>query len=158
MKQRITWIVVAWLTALLTFGAESVRVSWDASRSNDVVGYRVYYGTNSGAYSFEVNAGDALSQAIVLPQRGRWFFAVTAYNTNLVESDFSNEVQYESKPQAPLVYGESVVRVTPIIECSTNLVDWSPVLGEPTFFPATNSAGFFRTARLTIEAIKCVKE
>jgi len=94
---------------------------------------------------------------VALPRRGRWFFAVTAYDTNTVESPFSNEVQYEERPRPPVLAGANVVRICPMIERSTNLVDWAAMSGEPTFFPATNAAEFFRTMRLTIETLKRVE-
>jgi hypothetical protein len=142
----------------LTSLADTVCIPWDASPSAGIAGYRVYYGTNSRTYPFVVNAGNVLSNTVALPQRGRWYFAITAYDTNLVESDFSNEVQYQSRPEAPALHSEQVVRVTPVIERSTDLVNWSAVIGEPTFFATTNNAEFFRTARLTIETLKRIEE
>jgi len=97
------------------------------------------------------------TQRVILPRRGRWFFAVTAYDTNAVESEFSNEVQYEERPRPPVLVGANVVRLCPVIERSTNLVHWAAMIGEPTFFPATNAAEFFRTTRLTIENLKRVE-
>ena len=136
---------------------QSVKLTWDASPSSGVAGYRVYYGTNSRAYSCELNAGLVQTQCVALPRCGRWFFAVTAYDTNAVESELSNEVQYQERPLAPALAGANVVRICPVIERSTNLVDWSAVLGEPTFFPSTNAAEFFRVSRLTIETLKRVE-
>ena len=137
--------------------AQSVKLTWDASPSSGVAGYRIYYGTNSRSYAFTMTAGLVQTQRVALPRRGRWFFAVTAYDTNAVESELSNEVQYQERPLAPALAGVNVVRLCPLIERSTNLVDWSAVLGEPTFFPATNAAEFFRASRLTIETLKRVE-
>ncbi len=145
-------VALAWVAC-----ADSVRLTWDPSPSDGIAGYRIYYGTNSGSYAFVTNAGPSLTQTVILPYRTRWFFAATAYDTNLVESDYSNEVQWEAKPLPPVLQGPPLVRVAPIIEHSTNLVNWSAVMGEPTFFPATNSAEFFRTYRLTIEHVKRVE-
>ena len=147
------WVAVALAGAGLARG-ETVTLAWDASASTSVAGYRVYYGTNSRAYFGVTNAGLALTQAVVLPHRGRWFFAATAYDTNRLESDFSSEVQWESKPVAPSLHGETLVRLTPVIERSTNRVDWVSTPGEATFFSATNAAEFFRTRRLVIEQVQ----
>ena len=116
-----------------------------------MVGYRLYYGTNSGSYQYVTNVGSALTQAVVLPHGGRWFFAATAYDTNGLESDFSNEVSWESKPAAPVMAGGSWVRLTPVFGRSTNFVTWEGVNGEATWFPATNRAEWFRVNRLLIE-------
>jgi len=151
MKWFWTTVLVAWASAA---GAQQVTLAWDASASTNVAGYRVYWGTNSRAYFGVTNAGLGLTQAVLLPHRGRWFFAATAYDTNGLESDFSSEVQWESKPVAPVVQGEAVVRLTPVIERSTNQVDWVSTPGEATFFPATNAVEFFRTRRLVIERVQ----
>ncbi len=134
-------------------GAEQVTLVWDASPSAGIAGYRVYWGTNSRAYCCVTNAGLVLTQSVVLLHRGRWFFAATAYDTNGLESDFSNEVSWESKPVAPVMGGETWVRLAPVFGRSTNLVTWGSVTGQATWFPATNRAEFFRVKGLLIERV-----
>ena len=87
MKWLWTMLMLACATAA---AAEQLTLAWDASVSAAVAGYRLYYGTNTRSYQFVTNAGLALTQALVLPHRGRWFFAATAYSTNGLESDFSS--------------------------------------------------------------------
>jgi len=77
-------------------GAERLTLAWDASPSAAVSGYRLYYGTNARSYQFVTNSGLALTQSVVLPHRGRWFFSATAVGTNGLESDFSNEVSWRA--------------------------------------------------------------
>jgi hypothetical protein len=154
MRTRtINLVAVALAVAGLTRG-QTVTLAWDPSPSASVAGYRVYWGTNSRAYFGVTNAGLALTQAVVLPRRGRWFFAATAYDTNGLESDFSSEVSWESKPVPPALHGETLVRLTPVIERSTNLLDWVSTAGEATFFSATNAVEVFRTRRLMIERVQ----
>jgi hypothetical protein len=154
-----TWIinlvacVAVGLAAVGLARGETVTLAWDASASTSVAGYRVYWGTNSRSYFCMTNAGVVRTQAVVLPHSGRWFFAATAYDTNGLESDFSSEVQWESKPVAPVMAGESWVRVAPVIERSTNQVWWGSVTGTPTWFPATNRAEFFRVNRVLMERV-----
>ena len=150
MRRLWTTLLVAWASAA---GAEQLTLAWDASASTNVAGYRLYYGTNTRSYQFVTNAGPALRQSVVLPHRGRWFFAATAYDTNGLESDFSNEAQWESKLTPPVMHGEPVVRLTPVFGRSTNLVAWGTVMGAPTWFPATNRAEFFRVNRLLMERV-----
>ena len=83
-----------------------MTLAWDASPCGCVAGYRLYYGTNTRSYRFVTNTGLMLTQSVVLPHRGRWFFAATAYDTNGLESDFSNEVSWESKPTPPVMAGK----------------------------------------------------
>ena len=146
------WVAVALAVAGLARG-QTVTLAWDASPSAAVAGYRVYWGTNSRAYFGVTNAGLVLTQSVVLPHRCRWFFAATAYDTNGLESDFSNEVSWESKPTPPVMGGETWVRLTPVVGGSTNLAAWGSVTGEATWFPATNRAEFFRVDRLLMERV-----
>ena len=151
MKGFFTALMLAWAGGM---NAQSVTLAWDASPSATIAGYRVYYGTNSRAYGFVTNAGLVLTQRVTLPCLGRWFFAATAYDTNGLESDFSNEVEWEAKPGAPAMIGDPFVRLAPVIERSTNQVDWSSLTGAPTFLAATNRTEFFRAQRLVVEDVR----
>jgi hypothetical protein len=137
---------------------QSVTLAWDASPSPEVVGYRIHFGTNAGHYAFVTNAGLVRTQTVVVPHTGRWFFAATAMDANGLESAFSNEVQWEAKPAPPAVRGETWVRLTPVIERSTNLVNWRSIEGEATWIAATNTMEFFATRRLLIERVQRVNE
>jgi hypothetical protein len=155
MKRLLTILVLLSATVL---HAQKVRLAWDASPSPDVVGYRIHFGTNAGNYSFVTNVGLVRTQTVALPHTGRWFFAATAVDANGMESPFSNQVQWEAKPVAPVVQSETWVRLTPVIERSTNLVNWRSVEGEATWIPATNAMEFFATRRLLIERVQKVSE
>ena len=155
MKHFFTGLLLVWAGGL---NAQSVTLAWGASASASIAGYRVYYGTNSRAYGFVTNSGLVQTQRVTLPCPGRWFFAATAYATNGLESDFSNEVQWEAKPGAPAMHGEAFVRLAPVIERSTNQVDWSSLTGAPTFLAATNRTEFFRAQRLVVEDARRVNE
>ena len=155
MRGLITMMV---LVLAATLQAQSVTLAWNASPSPEVTGYRVYYGTNSRSYSVVTNAGMVLTQTVVLPHLGRWFFAATAYDALGLESEFSNEVEWEARLGSPVVQGERVVRLSPVIERSTNQVDWVSVTGSPTLLAATNRMEFFATRRLVIERVQRVIE
>ncbi len=153
MKCFWTVTVSAWVAAA---AAQSVMLAWDAAPAGSVAGYRLYYGTNSGAYGFVTNAGLSLTQSVVLPHAGRWFFAATAYTRDGLESGFSGEVVWESAPRPPVLVGEPWVVLTPVLECSTNQVTWRGVTSAPTWWPATNRAEFFRVSGLLMERVKRV--
>jgi len=155
MKQLLTILIL--LSATLVH-AQKVRLAWDASPSPDVVGYRIHFGTNASNYSFVTNVGLVRTQTVVLPHTGRWFFAATAVDANGMESPFSNQVQWEAKPTPPVMRGESFVRLTPVIERSTNLVNWQSMEGEATWIVATNTMEFFATRRLLLERVQRVNE
>ncbi len=149
MKWLWTLLMVAVPAAA---GTQRLTLAWDASPSS-VAGYRLYYGTNTRSYQLVTNTGLALTQSVTLPHGGRWFFAARAVGTNGLESDFSNEVSWESKPAAPVMTGRPWVRLAPVFGRSTNFVTWGSVTGEATWFPATNRAEFFRVNRLLMERV-----
>ena len=154
MKWLLTWL---WLLAAVLGCAESVTLSWRANTETNLVGYRVYAGTNSRSYHICIPTGLVTNQVVVLPEPGRWFFCVTATNDVGRESVYSREVVLEPKPEAPALDGKPWVKLSPVIERSTNLVSWLTVTGAPTWFPATNGQEFFTTRQLNIERVDRVE-
>jgi len=155
MKTLLTVLILSW-GALVH--AQSVTLAWDASPSPEVTSYRIYFGTNAGSYAFVTNAGLELTQTVVVPHSGRWFFAATAVDTNGLESAFSNEVQWEARPVAPTVKAEPWFRLLPELWHSTNQVDWVSFKGEATWIAATNEMEFFTMRRLLIERVQRASE
>jgi hypothetical protein len=72
----------------------SVTLAWDASIGGGMAGYYLYMGGASGSYTNRVDAGSATTQTVSGLWSGTYFFSATAYDTNGLESDFSNEVSY----------------------------------------------------------------
>ena len=156
-------IMKAFLTSLILFSvalghAQSVTLAWSPSPSPGVVGSKLYWGTNSGHYIFcRTNGLETNATVKLSPLYSRWFFAITAFDGDGDESDFSNEVEWKAKPVPPVLRASPWVRLTPIIERSTNLVEWRSVEGESSWFPATNAQEFFATRRLLIERVQLVE-
>jgi hypothetical protein len=91
------------LGQLPAFALQKVTLAWDPSADPTVVGYNVYYGAASGAYTNKVNTGAATSATISnLVEGVTYYFAVTAYNSAALESDLSNEISY-TVPLAPTI-------------------------------------------------------
>jgi len=152
------WLTFLHLLCAAMVHAQQVTLAWDASPSPEVTAYRIYFGTNAGNYSFVTNASLVLTQTVLLPHSGRWFFAATAKDANGLESDFSNMVQWEAKPLAPIVKGEPWFRLLPELWHSTNQMDWVSFKGEATWIAATNAAEFFTMRGLLIERVQRVNE
>jgi len=73
----------------------TVRLQWDPSPDASVVGYTLYYGVGSRQYTNRTSVGNITNVTSLLPTRNQqFFFAVTAYNSAGLESDFSNEASY----------------------------------------------------------------
>ncbi len=70
-----------------------VTLAWDANPENDIAGYNVYYGRVSGDY-VRVETVAEPQATITIKGSKTVYFAVTAFNTNGLESDLSGEVHY----------------------------------------------------------------
>ena len=59
----------------------------------DIAGYRLFYGPTSGNYTQQIDVGNTTAATVSnLANGGTYFFVVTAYNTDAMESPPSNEV------------------------------------------------------------------
>lgn len=85
----------------------TVQLAWTppvlSPTNAPVTFYRVYLGTGSGQYTTMTNVGNVTNITLVLPLRGAtYFFAITATDSNGLQSPFSNEVNYYSPlPPSP---------------------------------------------------------
>jgi hypothetical protein len=90
----------------------SVTLTWtppttntDGTELTDLAGYLVYYGTSSGSYGSPIDVGNVNTYSITNLAAGSYYFAVKAYDTARINSDFSNEVlkvqQGTSVPTTP---------------------------------------------------------
>lgn len=72
-----------------------ITLQWDASTSEDVAGYYIYYGTDGESYTEKLDAGMQLTMDIPGLQEGfTYYFAATTYDSLGMESNYSNEVGY----------------------------------------------------------------
>ena len=87
-------------------GQSALTLNWIPSSSPGIIGYRIYYGTANGQYTASAEVGNVLTDTITgLTDGVTYYFAVTAFNTDGDESDFSNEIS--------LVPGLNAVRLHP---------------------------------------------
>lgn len=78
-----------------------VTLAWTASATSNVTGYKLHYGTASGAYNQHQDVGNTTTaMAVNLIQGVIYYFAATAYTAAGAESGYSNEVAY-SVPVGP---------------------------------------------------------
>jgi hypothetical protein len=72
-----------------------VTLTWDANTEPDLAGYRIYHGTGSGVYPNVSDVGNTTTATISNLTAGQtYYFAVTAYDTEGLESGYSNQVSY----------------------------------------------------------------
>jgi len=92
-----SFIILASIIIFSSVAAYSAQVTlaWDPNAEQNLAGYKLYYGFESGNYTYSIDAGNQLSYSISDLEPNRLhYFAATAYDTNGNESDFSEEVTY----------------------------------------------------------------
>src|SRR4026209_1325479 len=73
--------------------AESVTLQWDPSPAPTVAGYDVQWGRKSGSYDHTIRLGNGTTDTVTGLEPGvQYYFAVTAYSSASLTSEFSNEV------------------------------------------------------------------
>ena len=90
-----------------------VTLAWDRNVETNVVSYSIYWGTNSGQYIRSTNVGNVTTATLAnasLPLTNI-YFAVTAIDSNGLESEPSNEVWWDNfkQPPKPKVPGEVTI-------------------------------------------------
>jgi hypothetical protein len=85
-----------------TIQAGQVTLAWDANTEPTLVGYRLHYGEANGNYTSIVDVGLQTAYTVTNLQDGTYYFAVTAYDVDGIESGFSNEVNKNFSRSGPL--------------------------------------------------------
>jgi hypothetical protein len=79
----------------------SLTLAWDPGTEPHLAGYRLYQGGQSQVYTNVIDIGNVTTTTIYnLAAGATYYFSVTAYDTNGLESAFSGEVSY-TVPGAP---------------------------------------------------------
>ncbi len=100
---------------------DDVNASWDPNSESDLAGYRIYYGTQSGSYNTNVDAGNATSVEIKgLQTNTTYYFAATAYDVAGNESTFSQEVSLFIPPPSDTQAPTAPKNVKVVISTSSN--------------------------------------
>jgi hypothetical protein len=119
-----------------------VELTWNASPAGDIVGFNVYYGTQSGVYSAVIGVSGVTDTIIPELEPGKmYYFLVAAVDDYGEENDFSNEGSCVVPVPAPIVLqtqafndgsGQSYLRINTLtavsgyweMDCSTDLQNW----------------------------------
>lgn len=120
MKKLISLLLCLFCVDALAY---SVSLVWDANSEPDLAGYRLYYGTSSRSYNITNDVRNVTTTTVSNLVAGvTYYFAVTAYNTSDMESDYSNEVSYQVPlPTAPVGVVFSYSRATKLFT-----IAWTP--------------------------------
>jgi hypothetical protein len=127
MKSLIYFIIFI-LISVNCFAADVV-LQWQANTEPDLAGYKIYYDTKpgipyegdsiNGRSPVELKLDDLKDKANPeytmkgLNKESRWYFVVTAYDTEGLESDYSNEVSTNdySAPGSPKLNIKVIVNI-----------------------------------------------
>lgn len=91
-----------WLSGVAAEAIQSVGLAWDPSPDSTVTGYFVRYGTESQMYSEVLDVGSATGATVDGLSDGQtYFFTVTAYNQQMIESESSGEIAYTAPAPDP---------------------------------------------------------
>jgi predicted phage tail protein len=105
LASRLGALVLCVVLAAATVASAQTTVTarWDANTDSHTVGYRVYYGTASGSYQWNVDAGNATSAPLTLQAGSTYYVTVRAYNASLQLGPPSNEatISLTSPPPPP---------------------------------------------------------
>ncbi len=92
------WLFVCGFVMISSPGslyAEKVTLAWD--KSDGAAGYKIYSGTSSNSYSWVIDVGNVTTYTTgELTEGYTYYFAATSYDTLREESDFSEEVSYNT--------------------------------------------------------------
>ena len=95
-------ILVSYFLLLIPLSVQNahgadVTLAWDPNLEANLKGYKVYYGSASGNYSFMVDVGNWTSLTISGLEAGKtYYFAATAYGPAGEESGMSDELRYDT--------------------------------------------------------------
>ena len=108
-----------------------LSVTWRPNSEPNVAGYYIYYGPRSGAYTNRITVGRNANSARVEPlvPGGKYYLAMTAFNSEGTESAFSRELT-NSLPTISAISDQSVDEDTVSGAISFTVSDAETVAGE----------------------------
>jgi hypothetical protein len=116
---------------LSCFGASCATLEWDPNPEPNVIGYRVYVGTSQRLYDQVFDVG--LSTTFIIDNLPglTTFFAVSAYDSDGLESDLSEEVFYTLTNVVAIAITRAGITVSPDSTAYEFLLYSTPSLGVP---------------------------
>jgi hypothetical protein len=90
-------VITIFITSYILAHSYELTLAWDPNTESDLAGYTLCYGTVSKNYAQQVEVGKYESVTISgLELNKTYYFAVTAYDIQGNESDFSDEISYHA--------------------------------------------------------------
>ena len=94
MKKLFLAVVAFFFMCGMAQAASNVTFEWDANSESDLAGYRLHQGVTNGVYDSVVADIPAGTETVILTNipDGTYYWALIAYDTEGLESGYSNEV------------------------------------------------------------------
>ena len=117
-KKLFLALAMVLLTSSMAIAAMDVTLAWDPNDESDLAGYKIYVGTTySGPYDVATHVifltdegfdpANPEFTVVGLDENVRYYFVATAFDTEPLESEYSNEVNTSSvdntPPKAPIL-------------------------------------------------------
>jgi hypothetical protein len=94
-KTNLRQIIAALFICLPLVAKAQVTLAWNPSSEGTITNYTVYWGTNTGVYTFDLAVGTQTSLVVTGLTPGTvYYFSVDATASDGTESAFSNEICY----------------------------------------------------------------
>ena len=94
-RELIGLVVAVTFAGVTGYATPSVTLGWNGTSLGAQGGYRIYQGLTSQNYSAVTDVGKSTNATIAGVVPGRtYYFAITDYNTNGVESTLSSEIAF----------------------------------------------------------------
>jgi chitinase len=88
-------IVALGVLTLSAAYAASVDLEWDPNTEPELAGYKVYWGTSNGNYTYSKDVGITPACTVTGLDEGKtYYFAATAYDGSNNESGYSNQISF----------------------------------------------------------------
>jgi hypothetical protein len=117
-------LIAFWLALSGQVEAASISLAWDAP-PEQVDGYTIHYGTQSGVYTQSVDVGSVTTYAVSGLVIGQvYYFRVAAYNsagTSPLSNEASGTVALSSFTDDPLLSGVTMVKAVHLEELRTRV-------------------------------------
>jgi hypothetical protein len=88
------WCLVLAASVFFHGNAHAARITLAWNAESGAAGYKIYYGTESDAYTTSVDVGNVTTYPLTLADGHKYYLAATAYDSAKRESNFSNEISY----------------------------------------------------------------
>jgi hypothetical protein len=96
LRRLVLALVLALVAGARTVAAETLGIQWDPNPEAEVIGYRVFIGSQPGVYDSQVDVGNVTSYSLNAVQGRQYCFAVAAFSAGPTVGTKSLEVCTDS--------------------------------------------------------------